>query len=143
MNQLDCAYAAGLFDGEGCVLLMPGPPTARYRIRLKIEVVQIEPTCLYWLALRFGGKVISRPDRQFDRRRMPYRWDLCGKTAVAFLRLIRPYLIVKAAQADIAFEFVQLLQSKGGVRIRIPAENIERREQLRLQMKLLNRRGAA
>lgn len=137
------AYAAGLFDGEGCVLLMPGPAEARHRIRLKVELVQVDPACLYWLQLHFGGRVYLRRERGSPRCRFAHRWNLCGPHAVEFLRLVRPYLLVKAAQADVAFEFYELVQAKGGIRVPISSVNAEQRERLRQQMKLLNHRGIA
>lgn len=140
----DHAYAAGLFDGEGSVMIMPGLNTEKWKThpRLYVSLSQVETHCLSWLQGKYGGKVRlkNQPEPQ---RRAAFEWYLCGKNAINFLSFIRPYLILKAPQADLAFEFRKTVQPKGGIRTPVAPEMVSRREDLRLKMKALNKRGVA
>lgn len=105
MEIADLAYAAGFIDGEGCITIL-AQHKQRMRNRsysLRIQITQVDPAPLIRLQALFGGKLRarSRPKAQ----RTQYDLVLNDKQAVKVLQLIRPYLIVKAEQADIALEF--------------------------------------
>lgn len=115
----DAAYAAGFFDGEGCIsiALQLGstargkhyPNTRRYF--LSVTMSQNDPAPLRWLVERFGGSTrFLRGKRTYDKGYYE-RWNWCVTTkgALNFLKMIRPFLIVKASQADIAFEFSETI----------------------------------
>ena len=96
------AYAAGFFDGEGTVdIRYRTTHGGRYdRFELRIAISQLATNVLDWLVEHFGGSWHTR-----NKNTNVSVWVLTGPPAVDFLGLIRPYLIVKAAQADVAFEF--------------------------------------
>ena len=141
-NPTDLAYAAGLFDGEGSIMIMPGLNTDRHRThpRLYVALTQVDEICLVWLKEKFGGKIRIRA-KATERHRAPLEWYLCGVNATEFLRLIRPYLQLKAARADVAFEFRKTVQKKGGVRVPVAPETVALREEIRQKMRALNRVG--
>lgn len=139
----DLAYAAGFFDGEGSIMILPGLRTAKSNThpRLLVSLAQVDRVCLDWLVEKFGGKIRVRQKQAKGNCRVALEWYLCGVNAADFLRRVRPYLVLKAHRADLAMEFRKTVQRKGGIRVPVAAEVVEQRERLRLQMKELNRRG--
>lgn len=102
----EAAYAAGFFDGEGCVRVARLPYRDGFRYLLCITVVQNDPTPLLWLQRLFGGVVYGRTYRIGVRS---HGWRIGPRIGgLEFLKAIRPYLIVKAAQVDLAFQFAEL-----------------------------------
>lgn len=101
MEPTFVAWAAGFFDGEGCVLIVR---LATGTHRIGVDVAQVDRRPLDALAARWGGAVdlygAGRPGH-----RPAHHWRLSGAAALAFLAEIRPYLIVKAAVADLALTY--------------------------------------
>jgi hypothetical protein len=97
-------WAAGFFDGEGCVGIYPGRQAGRVRWRLCLSVVQKDRRPLDLMRERFGGSISRKEDD---------RWVLTfgPGSASAFLREVRPHLRVKADQADVALEFADRLRA--------------------------------
>ncbi len=120
VSLTDAAYAAGFFDGEGCIsIALQRGATSRgkhypnvRRYFLSVSLSQNDPTPIHWLVERFGGKCqfkrgkISYSDEQYER----YDWHIRTNEALIFLRMVRPFLLVKAEQADIAFEFAETVE---------------------------------
>lgn len=103
MTDLETAYLAGLFDGEGNVGVHRCRATknGRLYLRLVVKVTNTHRGCLDFARLAFGTGTIAedkRPD--MTNRRPCYRWVIVGKTAERFLRAVRPHLIIKADQVD-------------------------------------------
>lgn len=103
MNELDLAWAAGFFDGEGCI---SAPVRVRVRNRrdysLSLYVGQVDPRPLMRLRSYFGGEVVPRTS--WGKGRPIFMWRVSGTTAEATLRLLLPYLMVKEEQARLALE---------------------------------------
>ena len=66
-----------------------------------------------------------------------YGWDLDGRKAAQFLTDVRPFLVVKAAQADL----VLTLRGTVGKGSKLLPGVVERRSELFLKLKSLNQRG--
>jgi hypothetical protein len=97
------AYAAGLFDGEGTVQIskpFSKKNNKRYH-RLDVCIAQKDPRPVLWMKDHFGGRI------QWRRRSIGSisYWILNHQPAADFLAAIRPYLVLKGEQADIAFAF--------------------------------------
>ena len=111
-DRIFLAWAAGFFDGEGCVLVNPRNNGKFHS--LFTSVTQQDPTALHLLKQRFGGNVT--PDKtatsgSYERKRgaaLVWRWKASSVEAHAFLRAIQPYTVVKAEQVRIALEFPQV-----------------------------------
>ena len=108
-DQLFLAWAAGFFDGEGCVLVSErfnkggGDST----FQLFVSVTQQDTRALHKLRERFGGNVT--PDkaalRGYERKNgtfLVWRWKSTSIVAYNFLKAIYPYTVVKADQIAIA-----------------------------------------
>jgi LAGLIDADG endonuclease len=114
------AYLAGFFDGEGHISLAKrltrkkhknGTVCEYQRHQLQIAVSQKTREPLDLFVKEFGGSLVHKTHlRSYDKVQV-WRWDwvLSTAAAVAALKAMRPYLIVKASQADIAFEFASTL----------------------------------
>lgn len=126
------AWAAGFFDGEGCVLVVK---LATGSLRLGVDVSQIDPRPLIELQARWGGTLTSF-DRKRKGTRAAHRWRCHGELAQAFLRDVRPYLRVKAEVADLGLRYP--IGSRG-TKVSL-ADGIERAA-IREAVRILNRRG--
>lgn len=102
------AYCAGLFDGDGAVLIsrqqLPGRKNRTYRLTL--SVVQ---NCYRTLA-RFRDVIGQqhclveiRRTKQHNRQIYDIRYD--GRHAVAALQLMLPHLVRKKIEAEVAIDF--------------------------------------
>lgn len=131
-NQLtvaDAAYVAGFLDGEGSILLYKRNPTA-----LRVCFANTNLDVLDWLRTTCGaGHITSH--RGTDKHKAGHLYLLNSDPACYLLEQIRPYLRIKATQADLAIEFQH--------RIRIPELKADHAWQLeaREHMMQLNRRG--
>jgi hypothetical protein len=94
-------YIAGFFDGEGSIGISPPRRTSLYL--LHVQISQVDPTVLWLIKERFGGKIIRQ--RRDDHQRDIHRWSAEARIAERFILAIHPYLVVKRAQADIALSF--------------------------------------
>jgi hypothetical protein len=141
------AWAAGFFDGEGCVLLARMRPSGASNVgtlRLGIAVGQKVRDPLDALAERWGGTVRQLAEPRTDRHADKFDWRLYGTAAVAFLRDVRPYLRVKHRQADIGIAYGATIGRKGVTwRYGLPPEIVVARERMLVELRLLNRRGRA
>lgn len=143
VQELDRAWFAGFFDGEGCVCLRKHP--VKQHIHWYIEIC-VPNTCfapLDYAAERIGGRVHTRC--MSDGIHKDIRaWTATAAEAVAILRAIRPYLRVKHRQADLAIEFQQHIESvRYGRWNPMPQEERDWRQQQWEKMRALNRRGVA
>ena len=118
------AYAAGLFDGEGCILVRhvgtPSHYTRRFYHQLNIKIQMTDREPLDILAQYFGGKVLPQ---KLVTPRQAYLWSLTNREAQKFLRVIHPYMVCKAEQARLALEY-----PAGELGVNITEEIVELRE---------------
>lgn len=102
-------WAAGFFDGEGCVCItrrLNRSGNAKVYHWLDISVYQNHSASLEELKALFGGSIGSEG--------RAWKWRACGPTAAAALREMLPYLRVKRAQAEVAVSFqARKLSPKG------------------------------
>lgn len=99
-------YAAGLFDGEGCIHLYKNGKSG---YGLVISMVQVDPSPLFALQDRFGGSVKDNP-KQADRARGmksrdQKRWYMTGPKK-SFIQAISPHAITKRAQLEMALQYI-------------------------------------
>ena len=110
-SPLEVAYFAGFFDGEGMVAIYD--KSSSYRIVLaNTDVRPLKRAKELW-----GGHLYcqSRDTTKFALQDL-WRWQLCGQEAGGFLEDIRPYLMLKAEQADVFLEVLQHLPNGRGER---------------------------
>jgi hypothetical protein len=91
------AYAAGFFDGEGYIHVSKAG-------HLTVGITQIQEGPLEYMRGYYGGSIGSG-GRCKGRRNPPRKWRAQGAEALCFLWHIRPYLILKADECNIAMDY--------------------------------------
>ena len=101
-SDLDIAYAAGIFDGEGSMAAFIGGGKYRRSLTYCASVWQSQYDLLNWLQKHFDGGVYGRKGAGYGKnsRKVAGEWRITGIKAAAFLRTIRPHLIVRASDVD-------------------------------------------
>lgn len=108
ISETDKAYAAGFFDGEGCVdIRYRTTHGGKYeRFELRITIPQIAVDVLLWMQAKFGGLVDIHGGPKCSR------WLMTGREAAQFLATVMPYLNVKRTQAETAIQFAATFPKK-------------------------------
>lgn len=133
----DKAYAAGFFDGEGCVFIAKSRAKdcrVGFRYSMRIIIGQDDVRPLQFLRDRWGGSLSARHVRANGKR--SHNWVAHSKGAAAFLADVKPFLVLKSAQADVANTFQSRLFQPGGVGH--TAEYRTELDQLFLELRRLN-----
>jgi hypothetical protein len=131
-------WAAGFFDGEGCVHI--GLDKLGRRSTLRVCVAQVDPEPLNFLCDRWGGRVKPKNVKRKGRQRRAFQWYLDRKSETTrFLADIRPYSRCKAEQIDVALEFSAMKNNHGGRHSRLTPEDVSRRNDLHGRLCLLKR----
>ena len=119
-KQIDYARLAAFIDGEGWVSILRRKNHSERKTGNKnltysfvIGVANTSIPLHTWLEEIFGGKTYSRKNREnivikgekTKQNKKAYQWHITSHDAIKLLKQIRPYLIIKGAQADLAFEF--------------------------------------
>lgn len=123
------------------------------RVIVKVTVTNTDPRLIQWLQGRFGGSV-SVHHRVGVKTR--YNWQARNRDLVTLLTGCGPFLLIKREQADVALALIAMVRPRGqgersanGRRLPLPQDEVEQREALRAQMRVLNgtvsgkRRGSA
>ncbi len=104
-------YLAGIFDGEGCVLICKRNPrrgrSLQYYIECCVNMQDGAPIRL--LCDIFKGIYHIR---QKSGNSPAAEWRVTNKQAVTFAKEILPYTIVKSPQLEVALEFVAKCKNK-------------------------------
>lgn len=106
LTESEIGYIAGIIDGEGSIAIAytfhPGRSKKRcHYLRLYVGIT--DKPVIDWLVSKLGGS--SGKDIRNHPRRTIYKYYLTGKNAANIIKLIRPLLIVKREQADLAIYF--------------------------------------
>src|SRR5262245_39318559 len=103
MRSVEKAWAAGFFQGEGCVTISRG----RIRndgfqsLHLKLQVNQGELEPLEKLQEMFGGGICATKVRS-TRHNQSWQWSISGKLAREAFEIMRPYIVspIRLARFD-------------------------------------------
>ena len=110
-SETATAYTAGIVDGEGCISIVRIAPKKAGNAplhRIRVHVANTDLSLLIWLSNMWEGKVYDQMNESRAKalgRKPQWVWLLTGKAAVAFLKEIQPYLIVKSQQARTVVQF--------------------------------------
>ena len=101
----DCIYAAGFFDGEGCVnLTLSG--RGKKAVTAQMILGNTDLAVLEWLRDRWGGGLYKKSDR--IQRRPQWQWVLWESRMLPYLDDIAPFVKVKAPALRNAQAFLRL-----------------------------------
>lgn len=95
------AWAAGFFDGEGCIFGYESVQGGYRRFTFGLIAAQISREPLEELAAAWGGTVRAKPQHN-PRHRDQFVWAIRGLEASWFLEDVLPHLRVKYDEARVA-----------------------------------------
>ena len=102
LSETEKAYLAGLFDGDGCVVInrikLPGRPSPAFC--LTVQYAQKECSILERWRDKLGLGTIYHKHKAGTNE-----WTMNGQDAETFLKMILPYLDLKRAEAEIGLKF--------------------------------------
>jgi len=127
-NATDLAWAAGFFDGEGCIGIYKRHH-APESYAISLSVAQVDPRPLRRFAEIVGGPVA--PSRARGNQRPYWRWALTNRRGADVLSVLYEYLVGKKEQAALALEFQGMIESdrsSGGRVLLTDADRARRRE---------------
>lgn len=139
MDELKVAYAAGLMDGEGSVIIHK----SKRSYWLQTRITNTDRGLLEFMKRNFGGFIAKQgaagPNSGPRRTKECWYWAITTNQAAAFLVEVIPYLIVKKPQAEIAIEFQDRIHKANG--IRLTDEELKIRESYKQRISCLNKTG--
>lgn len=146
MKATDAAWAAGIIDGEGTIGFyrarsrnQRGYIAGRWTYMISVTVGNTDLRMLDRLVEGFGARIYPMNHREGPTNRKPmWQWTVRGPRAVAMLRAIEPYLVTKREQARLVLSY-----RAGKPGLVVTDELIADREDLRRQLRILNKRGVA
>ena len=98
MTEIDLAYFAGIFDGEGCVSIQPN----KGQLTLTVDVVNTNFEVIENMHKYLGGHLSLRTQNKISPMRV---WYVRGHKCAESLKPLIPYLHIKREQALLAIEF--------------------------------------
>ena len=131
----DRAWAAGFFDGEGCVMGRDRKfdHTPNKCIHLELTVNNTHKKSIERLKELFNGNIqfIQSTNRCKDT----WRWVASANVARIFLKSTLPYLITKKEQAEIGLKLLNLKNFQWS------SERYSQEQELLNALRLLNKKG--
>ena len=117
MKVAQCAYLAGLIDGEGSVCVIGRRKTGRVMGTLerrlwRVVVTNTDLKMIQWCAKVTGAGNITTRQRSHEGHRDIYRWTCHASTARVILEQIVPYMITKRLKALEAIEDLRCLEAR-------------------------------
>lgn len=129
MTNLELAWAAGLFDGEGCIW-------TRWPRRNNLVSMEMRMTCVgtmhRWHKM-FGGRLV-KAQLSGPSKKAQLKWTAETNLSVSVLRLLLPYLETKKASAIIALR----LAGTQGKNRRVTEATRRKRDRLAGALRALN-----
>jgi hypothetical protein len=102
LNDVDLAYYAGYFDGEGSVIIRRN----KYGYFIAVQLGNTYKPAILALQAEFGGGMY--PFKSHGVGRQVWQWYIGAMGACKFLTQILPFLKEKAEQAREVIEFYEL-----------------------------------
>jgi hypothetical protein len=133
------AWAAGFFDGEGCIYASESEQGGYRRFTFVLQVAQVRREPLDALSAAWGGSVRGQQPRN-PRHQFQWQWGLRGRKAAQFLSDVLPYLRVKAEPARAAIPCLERVHAHGAA---YTDEEIVGRRAAIAVIRAANRRGEA
>ena len=142
-KAIKLAYAAGIFDGEGCVDITHRNRKGLINMQhdLRVKVTQKDGKIIDWLYGNFGGIVIVKNKNSTlknpDSENWIYEWRITALKALSFLKEIYPFLQYKKEQVELGIRFQNRKKFTGRKVDSLPQNEVEVREKMLLQMQQL------
>lgn len=107
MTDLQLAWAAGLFDGEGCISTRDSPRLLHLRVTLRLAMTAERAVRAFRAAVGVGTVRAGRPRAG---RLQSFLWCCTHSLEVpVVLGLLKPHLVAKNEEALIAYRYCTLI----------------------------------
>lgn len=113
VRDTDLAWAAGIVDGEGCILIYEAHTKTGDTWVLRLIVTNTDMRMLDRLRVIFNCGNIAIQRRRDSRHKTAWRWEVSAKKAEQVLSLIKPYLVNKRDQAEVGLLSRSLMMRHG------------------------------
>jgi len=123
MKNIDLAYMAGMFDGEGCICIGKAKVKnnrkgIRFALYLSLGMANKYIPELFYLT--FGGRILKIPPHSTDLVKNAFKtqwtWRIDAQKAILCLKVLLPYLRLKRNEAELAIKFQGRKSVHGGVK---------------------------
>lgn len=135
ISELEAAYLAGLFDGEGCIACNFHPSGG---IVLSVRFCNTNEAAVIRMYQLFEGCLNEVKWNPRNQKKRIWQWSLGGGNCRFFLETLLPYLKIKKKQAELALAYTTLIVNFGQ---KIDDANKLKRELLRQAITSLNHAG--
>lgn len=143
-QEEDAAYAAGIVDGEGSIVVHCFNRAGRgLQFSARIIVVNTHRPLLEWLVGKFGGNIVPKPKSRPTSKQC-WEWQVYSETADRFADAIAPHLKIKTEQLSIFRKMRERQKERASHRPRKRLFDWEVNERMEWisRMRILNRQGA-
>lgn len=125
MTELECAYIAGLIDGEGSLAIYQNGP--------RLSISNRHVSTLEWVKELVGHGRIWQPQNhsQFNRSAPCYQWDCGANGCRILLPKILPYSRINKDRIEALLEFLRMVSDKEVRNSKLDPFFIEQKEQLK------------
>lgn len=138
-QDIDLAWVAGFFDGEGCICIRhkKRPANKAAWFQLAVCIVNTDEAALKKIKSMFFATIHKR--KKVERRQQMFGWLSTDKIAERFLQAMEPYSLVKHKRILLALEFRRLGQKKPYQQISL--SHYQRAAELAEEIRQLNGRN--
>lgn len=117
LSEVQKAYIAGIMDGEGSIYIARATnhynkKSRRIYHQLRLIIANTNREMLVYIKNSVGYGAIVQFRNVSNNHKAVYTYQLCALKAKELLEAIYPFLIIKKAQANIAFEFAKTIREK-------------------------------
>ncbi|MGB9151770.1 MAG: hypothetical protein WCD70_01645 [Alphaproteobacteria bacterium] len=116
-TNVECAYAAGLFDGEGSVGIsyrMQSKKSKKQTYSVKASIAMIDEESILWMVSTFGGHYDTT--NRTKGGNVVHRWTLHCRKAADFFEAVLPYLKLKRSRAEAGMKLARMSRKRGAVK---------------------------
>lgn len=140
MLENDIAYCAGLFDGEGCIIIRRHKTSLDRSdlYSLMITLTNTNHIAVDTMMSVFDCGSIMKHIR-IPPSRDCYVWQCYGRNAFIVLSILKPYIKLKSKQIEVIEEFMKIPKTRG--QHRTPFDVTEKRQYLKDTLSELNIHG--
>jgi hypothetical protein len=103
--MLSHEYIAGLFDGEGCIIIRKEKNRKTPYYGLMVQIQMVGHSLLKTIQKKYGGSVFYVSSKHLTGKKILSHWNISGIRAKKFIIDIEPYLKLKRKQAKVAIKF--------------------------------------
>lgn len=105
LTEIDKAYLAGIIDGEGSICLAKSHShRSNGLVYPTVRVASTDSRLIEWISNKVGTGAIHYTNAMNERCKSCHHIGWASNQAIAVLEMVRPYLIIKAEQADVVLD---------------------------------------